>query len=162
MAGGIALSIVEDDEILYRSISLKRSQCKRDGNGDWRLSSQAFTDSSLKPSVDRACLCGNDPTRAQKSPEDGIASLLTLDVRNIKDFKQTVNSKPMLDEHGQERMHAFDAIPDPITTHPENPAHALITSSPGYDGKSAFKRLIERLARMAEGRGWEILPQEQQ
>lgn len=156
------MSIVEDDEILYRSVSLKRDQCVHDGNGNWRLSSQAFTDSSLKPSVDRACLCKHDPRHAQKSPEDGIVSLLTLDVRNIKDFKQTVNGKPKIDENRQELMHAFDVIHDPKTTHPENPAHALITASPGYASKSAFKRLIERLARMAGGRGWEIIPQEQQ
>lgn len=156
------MSFVADDEILYRSISSKRNQCTRDANGSWRLSSQAFTDSSLQPSVDRACLCEYDPSRAKKSPEDGIVSLVTIDVRNIKDFKQTDKGKPIADENGQELMHAFDVIPDPITTHPENPAHALITASPGYSGKSAFKRLIERLARMAEARGWAITPQEQQ
>ena len=156
------MSIVEDDEILYRSVSFKRNQCVLDENGAWRLSSQAFTDSSLKPSVDRACLCEHEPSRAQKSPEDGIASLIALEVRNIKDFKQTNNGKPLTDENGQELRHAFDVIHDPITTQPENPAHALIIATPGYSGKSAFKRLIERLARIAEKRDWLITPQEQQ
>ncbi|WP_283745864.1 hypothetical protein [Sideroxydans sp. CL21] len=157
------MSFVEDEEILYRSISFKRNQCARDANGNLRLSSQSFTDPSLQPSVDRARLFDNDPCRAQKSPEDGIVSLVTIDVRNIKDFRQTTDKgKPKTDENGQELMHAFDVIPDPVTTHPVNPAHALITSSPGYTGKSAFKRLIERLARLAENRGWIITPQEQQ
>lgn len=156
------MSFVEDDEILYRSISIKRSQCVPNGVGGYRLSSQAFTDSSQKPSVDRACLCDNDPTRAQKSPTDGIVSLIAREVRSIKNFNQTKDGKPLQDESGQELMHVFDVIPDPITTPPENPAHALIVTSPSYASRSAFNRLIERLARIAETRGWIITPQEQQ
>lgn len=156
------MSFVKDDEVLYRSISIKRSQCVSNGVGGWKLSSQAFTDLSQKPSVDRACLCNNDPVRAQKSTADGIVSLIAHEVRSIKDFKQTKDGKPLQDENGQELMHIFDVVPDPITTHPENPAHALIVTSPSYASRSAFKRLIERLALIAESRGWIITPQEQQ
>lgn len=154
------MSFVKDDEILYRSISVKRRQCVPNGDGHWRLSSQAFTDSSQKPSVDRACLCDNDPVRAQKSPEDGIVSLIAHEVRGIKNFNQTKDGKPLQNEKGQELMHVFDVVPDPITTPPENPAHAQVVTSPSYTSRSAFNRLIERLARIAEDRGWIIAPQE--
>ena len=154
------MTSVANDEILFRSVSLERKQCVLDENGSWRLSSQAFSDRTMKPSVDRSLLCNADPSYAQKSPKDGVVSVIAIEVREIKNFpRKDEKGKDLINEVGVVLNHAFDVVPDPITTPPENLAHALIITSPDYSSPNAFKRLLERLTRIAEKRDWLIKPQ---
>lgn len=147
----MAADSVGDDEVLFRSVSVKHSQCKRDEAGRWKLSSQAFADRTQKPSVDRAILCNSDPFFTQKSPKDGVVSVVAVEVRGIKGVTQN-------DTNGNVVMtHAFDVIPNPII--PDNPAHALIVSTPDYSKPRVFKKLLERLRYIADRRGWMIEPQ---
>lgn len=143
---------VADDEVLFRNISIVHNQCKRDTSGHWRLSSQAFSDRYYKPSVDRAILCNADPSRTQKSPKDGVVSVLAVDVRKIKDLTQKDAKGNVI------TTHAFDVIPDAVLPH--NPAHALIISTPACSNQRVFKKLLERLQYIANLRGWLIEPQE--
>jgi hypothetical protein len=54
---------VYDDETLYRSVV--PSLWKQKSDGEFYLSSQAFADRNRRPSVDRARLCGHDPSYTQ-------------------------------------------------------------------------------------------------
>lgn len=143
---------VADDEVLFRSVSSKHNQCTRDTSGRWKLSSQAFSDRYYKPSVDRAILCNSDPSHTQKSPKDGVVSVIAVEVRKIKDISQNDDKGNVI------TTHAFDVIPDADI--PDNPAHALIVSTPDYCNSKVFKKLLERLRYIADRRGWMIEPQE--
>jgi SepF-like predicted cell division protein (DUF552 family) len=121
--------------------------------GRWRLSSQAFSDRRLQPSVDRAHLCNSDPYFTQKAPNDGVVSVVAAEVREIKDIIQNdASGKPIL-------THVIDVIPQAII--PDNPSHAIIDASPAYSNQRVFRRLLERLREIAERRGWMIEPKDE-
>lgn len=146
----MAVDCVGDEEILFRNISIAHHQCKRNADGTWHLSSQAFSDRSSKPSVDRALLCDANPLHTQKSENDGVVSVVAYDVRATASVIQNDAKGNLV------QSHAIDVTPDPL--HPHNPAHALITSAPEYANKSVFRKLLERLQFLAELRGWLIEP----
>ena len=82
-------SFVDDEELLYRSISYtKLKDYIQQTNDGIAISSQAFSDRWLKPSVDRAVLNNNDPSKTQINPKDGIVSLLTSKIRKIDEVKR--------------------------------------------------------------------------
>lgn len=129
---------VADEELLYRSV--RETEIIREG-GTLRISSQAFSDRSQQPSVDRASLCNHDPTWTQKSPTDAVVSLLAADVRGIRTLTRR-------DEQGREvGIYAIDVRPEPLL---DNPAHAQVYADPAFTSKSLFRRLCERLAQMAQ------------
>lgn len=143
---------VGDEEILFRNISFAHNQCKKNADGSWHLSSQAFSDRSFKPSVDRAVLCNTNPFHTQKSEKDGVVSVVTIDVRATATVIQNdAKGNPI-------QTHAIDVTPDPIQPH--NLAHALITASPEYGTPKVFRKLLERLQFLAQSRGWLIEPTE--
>jgi hypothetical protein len=135
---------VTDDELLYRRVL--SGHLVREGE-TLRISSQAFSDRSLQPSVDRAKLCSYDPRWTQQGPRNAVVSLHAADVRS---------TLPRRDEQGRETgFYEIDVKPDPL---PENPAHALIYASPAFATKSVFRKLLERLAQLAQ---IELLPDEE-
>jgi hypothetical protein len=135
---------IADEELLYRRV-LRDHLVREDGA--LRISSQAFADRSMQPSVDRAELCDHDPRWTQQEPTNGVLSLLAADVRG---------TLPQRDERGRETgVYAIDVKPDPL---PDNPAHALIYAEPPFATRSVFRRLLERLAQMAR---IELLPDEE-
>lgn len=106
---------VEDGEILYRRIQAGKKYKVPQPDGTFRLSSMAFGDPAYRPSVNRAELCGNDPSKTQINPTDGVVSLIACDVRAI------------------DRVVQHDRNGEPIFTHnidvehmpePQNFAHA--------------------------------------
>lgn len=145
---------VADDELLYRCIFYKTS----DGTKTYKVendkvyvSNSAFRDADLAPSVDRAVLCQQDPKHTQKSPEDGVVGLISQDVRLIDSVVQK-------DSKGREEFtYKIDILPRPL---PDNGAHAQIEPTPAYRSKSVFRKLLERLAFLANQREWEISPWE--
>lgn len=145
---------VANNEFLYRCIFYKTS----DGSKTYKVegdkvyvSIAAFRDASLAPSVDRAILCEYNSTYTQKSPEDGVVSLICQDVRLIDSVVQK-------DSKGKEEFtYEIDVLPRPL---PNNNAHAQIESTPAYRSKSVFRKLLERLAFLANQREWEISPWE--
>jgi hypothetical protein len=145
---------VADNESLYRCVFHQTSdgtQTYKIENDKAYISTAAFRDSSSAPSVDRACLCNHDPTYTQKSPQDGIISLISREVRLI-------NSIIQKDSKGREEFtYKIDVLPRPL---PDNVAHAQIEPTPAYRSKSVFRKLLERLAFLANQREWEILPWE--
>lgn len=135
---------VLDDEILYRRVPDREENYERD-NGSYTLLPAAFLDRAKQPSVDRAILRDNDPTKSQWEPTDFVVSMVTVEVRSIDDISRTV-----------------DVVPDPIEDHPDlpdNPAHALITADPRFqkNEKTAFRKLRIALSRLSSCR-WEISP----
>lgn len=147
---------VADDELLYRCIFFGRDCYQIDGKIA-RVSSQAFTDRKQSPSVDRAKICGFAPTWTQKDVKDGVISLLTTEVRMI-DTIVTRNDKGKII-----CTYKIDVYPAPIVDEPnlqDNPAHAEIRPTPEYQSRSVFRKLLERLAFLANQREWEILPYE--
>lgn len=145
---------VADDEFLYRCIFYRTSDGTKTykvENGKACVSIHAFRDTSLAPSVDRAVLCEYNPTYTQKNPEDGVVSLISQDVRLI----DSVVQKDSKDR--EEFTYKIDVLPRPL---PNNNAHAQIEPTPTYRSKSVFRKLLERLAFIANQREWEILPWE--
>lgn len=144
-----AQQTVHDDEFLYRSVSPGRGNLYNYEGGKLKLSSQAFNDKKYnQPSVDRAQLRNNDPKNSQLSPNDGIVSLLTKEIRN-----ETVK----INNPADPIQYALDVRPDPID---DNPAHAIIISSPLYKNDNAFRKVKIKLALLANKRGWLLEPKE--
>lgn len=147
---------VVDDELLYRCVFFGRNCYQIDGK-TVHISSQAFADTNQAPSVDRAKLCAFEPIRTQKDVKDGVISLVTIEVRMI-DTVVTRNDKGKII-----CTYKIDVYPAPIVDEPnlqDNPAHAEIRPTPEYQSKSVFRKLLERLAFLANQREWEILPYE--
>ena len=142
--------------MLYRRIPARSSGSEfytKSSEGKINFSKSAFADRGLKPSVDRACLHGNDPTKTQLSNTDGVIGLIACNVRAIDDLSGC-------DHKGNiTTLYKIDVIHRPT---PENKAHACIEPSPEYASDKVFKRLQQRLARLADqhfvDHGWEIKP----
>jgi hypothetical protein len=144
--------VVTDDELLYRCVFLGLDKYYRISKSGVELSSQAFADRGSAPSVDRAKLCNYNPKWTQKNLDDGVVSLIVSEVRMI-DVAQN-------DSKGNQLFaYKIDVCPRPVE---ENPAHAQIEPSPDYTNKTTFRKVTEKLARLATERinkqGWEIMP----
>lgn len=144
LANGVAEGAsdhVHDDETLYRSVV--PSLWKQKSDGEFYLSSQAFADRNRRPSVDRARLCGHDPSYSQFRPSDYVCSLLAEDVRAISTVIRH-------DRKGVPQVrHNIDVEPVPLS---DNAAHAEIFTVPEISGGRLFERLLEKLAYLAR---WE-------
>ncbi|SRR6266852_4163072 len=144
-------NFVGNDEILYRRVLPGRNHYKFKPDETIEISSQAFYDPELRISVDRANLCDNNPKRTLGNGS-GVLSLVTIDVRSVVDLSREENQKQVIERF------RIDVEPVPL---PNNSAHAEIHAIPSFtdfDKKRAFKRLCQRLARLAEARKWEIRP----
>jgi hypothetical protein len=147
-------SFVADEELLYRSIPYtKLKDYIQQTNGGFAISSQAFSDRGLKPSVDRAVLNNNAPSKTQVNPRDGVVSLLTSKIRKIDEVKKQSQDAENI------TIYKIDVVHRPTST---NFAHAQIEPSPEYETKNIFKKLTHSLAFLATQRirehGWEIDP----
>lgn len=146
--------VVTDDEILYRCVFRGLDKYYRIGESGLELSSQAFTDRNQAPSVDRAKLCGWKPKHTQKNPDDGVVSLIAGEVRMINVSQNDQKGNTLFD-------YKIDVCPRPTN---DNPSHAQIEPSPDYASKGTFRKVSEKLARLATERinkqGWEIEPYE--
>jgi hypothetical protein len=98
-------SIIDDSEDLYRSVRADSNEYSYQ-SGKLLFSSTAFDDRSMKPSVDRSAI-RTDPTEARRNPTDGIAKILTKDVRQCCSVPIIKNGTPVGD-------HAVDAIHHPL------------------------------------------------
>lgn len=141
---------VEDNELLYRCVFYGRDCYKIEGS-TVRISSQAFADRRFAPSVDRSKLCDHDPSHTQIDSKDAVVSLVTQEVRLIDTVIQR-------DDKGRTVCtYKIDVYSDPKQ---DNVAHAEIRPTPEYANKSVFRKLLERLAFLANQREWEIKPYE--
>lgn len=153
---------VGDDELLFRSVEgdPAKKHWHRDEDNVLRVSSAAFMDPAYKPSIDRARLCGDDPTWTRRNPADGVVRLTAAGIRAIDPAKVAD-----LDAKGhvaQERR--VDAVPDPIEEDAAlqrraNPAHALVVTTPQIaTNNKAWSRVRAALAFVANEHGWAIEP----
>jgi hypothetical protein len=143
-------SIVDDAEDLYRSI---RAGDYSYQGGRLFFSSTAFDDREMKPSVDRSSMRTN-PADARIGPTDGIAKVLTADVRNSCKVP-IVKNGVVVGEY------AVDAIHRPIENDPiegDNPAHCQIECNPLIESDSRFKKLKAALANLANKHGFVVSP----
>lgn len=114
--------------------------------GNLEVLPMAFYDNKNEPSVDRACIHNNDPSKTQGTVEDGVIKLLAGDVRNME-----------IDNH------KIDIIPDPTD---ENLAHSRIIMIPNVNKvpsdmqKGLRQKFRENLALIANQLGWVIEPAE--
>ncbi len=143
-------NIIGDNEIIHRCVFYGRN-CYKIIENAAKITSQAFTDRSQKPSVDRAILCDFNPQYTQKTPRDGVVSLVVQEVRLI-DFIIQNDPKGNL-----EFLYKIDVIYCPLDN---NIAHAQIEPNPEYRNDKPFRKLLERLVYLASQRGWEIEPYE--
>lgn len=132
---------VQDDEGLYRRVlnNPQNFPSAKDGSGTIHLSSQIFSERTMRPSVDRAHLREHDPTKTQNDPSDGILLLFAHQVRSARTDRY--KDGKLVEKDGYQA----DVEPVPL---PGNPSHAEIYGRPGFDTKSAFHKMIERLARL--------------
>ena len=144
---------VRDDELLYRSV---RSESEVEeyffDRGKLIIRPAAFNDKRKKPSVDRAELREFNPSLSKLNETDGIVSLITADVRAIKEVETKTEDRDV--------VHAIDVIYDPK---PKNHAHSHIIVDPEFLGtgskqKSTFKKLRVALATLATENGWTLEP----
>jgi hypothetical protein len=143
---------VDDAEDLYRAISAGHHGYTI-RNGVYIISQSAFDDSEQKPSVDRSSI-RTAMVDTKMSPTDGVIVVNTGDVR--KSCKVPIldpKGKPIGGEYNVDVKHRPIVAPDP-----ENLAHCQIESSPMYTNSSRFKKVKEALARLANKKGFIILP----
>lgn len=143
------LSMVDDGELLYRRVLWQDVP-------DGKISVTAFNDRRWKPSVDLSSL--RESVQASQSlPTDGIAQLITAEVRAIL-IVVAPNAKPK-----SEAPHVVDVLERPIPADnveglPENLAHAQIEVEPDFLNDSRFRKLKEALALLAGKRELLIFP----
>lgn len=140
---------VDGDELLFRRISA--GDVAWDG-AEWRLSSQAFNDRKMTPSVDRQRL-RPDPHDTKLEGTDGVAQLLTADIHAHVRLVKNPNATPP----APIEFYAVEVVPRPIDK-PPNPAHAQIESAPAIASGSHFKKLKDALCRLTERRAWVVPP----
>lgn len=146
---GNPVTAIEDDEHLYRRVPDDPKLYKGSTGGDLvHLSASAFNDRCKRPSVDRATLRGSDPLRSCLDDSDGVVSLIAAEVRKVKVDQLDAKQKPV-------RTHDIDVLHRP---EPHNYAHAQVEPAPSIETNTTFHRLKERLARLAEARGWTVVP----
>jgi hypothetical protein len=147
---------VSNDDILYRRVLASDNHVSVDGpDRTPRISSQAFNDRERKPSVDLARLCG--PTGAawtQEGEENGVLRLITGEVRAEPVVGEMKAAAPPAGAAKSVKVeHQIDVHECPVKDvegHRDNPAHAEIRPSPEWCSKNVFRRLLERLARIAK------------
>jgi hypothetical protein len=151
-------SPVGDDEWLFRSIRADPSEfVTKDGKRI--VQPRAFADAAKEPSVDRACLCEDEPEHARKSDTDGVVSFQTNRVRQVHVVKGDPKGPP-----AKLTKYSVDVHPEPVykdNPHdlPENLAHAVARAAPTITSDKVFRRLRESLARIATEHGvWRIEP----
>lgn len=101
--------------------------------------SEAFFDRDKKISVDRADLCGHDPTHTQEKSENFVRCLRAKGVRGINDVVTG-------DERTGKAQHDIDVVPYPLN---DNDAHAHIVGKPHVSSKGAFRKLRHSLLRLS-------------
>ena len=148
---------VWDDEELYRSVrGAPEAEEYIFDRGKLRIRSNAFRDTSKKPSVDRAKLKEFNPFCSKLSNTDGIVSLIASDIRAIKEVETKTADR--------DATHVVDVIYDPNPkSNPENYAHSQIIVDPEFfdtdsKKKKTFNKLQKALARLATKRGWTLAP----
>ncbi len=139
MADGLGgdVACVKNSEKLYRGVRRAYWKPKKDGSG-FRLSSQAFTDPEYRISVYRACLCGHNPSRAQKDDTYYVCSLLAERVRSIGSVAEKDNDKIV-------QRYTIDVEPKPLAEE-EDDSHAEIFATPDIFSPRVFRRLQDALA----------------
>ncbi len=144
---------VTDDETLYRRVPCIEGLYMIRADGSVKVSSAAFSDRYFRPSVDHAELRHNDPRNTQRELSDGVVSVVTRDVRSIDTVAQNDTDGRLIQSFRVDVEHV------PILNHPtlpDNAAHSEISTNPICPNKSVFRKLLERLAQLANERPWEI------
>lgn len=140
---------VADAEHLYRSVHDDERLHQTDRAGRLtHLSASAFNDVGKKPSVDRAAM-RESPEQSKKGPDQGIVTLVAGEVRVIKKVQQLDAKQNVV------QAHVIDVIHRPEV---DNHSHSQIEAAPSIANDATFRRLRERLAQMAEIRGWTLQP----
>lgn len=151
---------VENDEKLYRSVRVDRTTFKPEA-GTWRVSSQAFADRSRRVSMHRHSLCPNPPHSAPPRVPDKVSGLL-IDAL-VRFTASEIREIDITHPEGSSIRYLCDVEPDTAPTPngtPQHISHCVITSSPVFPEKpdTPFRKLKERLARLADSREWAIPP----
>jgi hypothetical protein len=140
--GRAPTTYVEDEERLYRLVQPKYVQWTEVGP---RIGVNAFLAVNWRVSVDRAELCGHDPSHTQVDSMDYVCSMLTSDVRATS----TVWSGP---SKGVSAPTKYEIDVEHVPEH-DNHAHAEIYGNPPISRRKPFSKLKERLALISE---WEL------
>ncbi len=149
----MSVDFVTDDEILYRRVPHIEGLYVILDDKTVRVSTVAFSDRAFRPSVDRARLHQHNPKLIQKEPSDGVVSVVTLNVRSIDTVVQQDRDRNTLQVFEVDVEHV-PILNDPVL--PDNPAHAEIYTNPICPNRSIFRKLSERLAQLANERGWDL------
>lgn len=113
---------------------------------DWRyyppqVKSEGFSTSDFRISVDRATICGYDPTHTQGDNANSVCCFVTIDIRNIAAVVQN-------DARGNpEVTYKVDVEPAPLSG---NDAHAEIFGFPDISHEKVFRRLRHALRELSD------------
>jgi hypothetical protein len=132
---------VQSHERLYRLVQPKYVQWTEEGP---QIGVNAFLAENWRVSVDRADLCGHNPSHTQVDDSDYICSMVTSDVRAT----DTVFKGPGEGE-SEPTTYKIDVEHIPL---PDNYAHAEICGNPSISKRKPFSKLKERLVQISR---WE-------
>lgn len=147
--------MVSNEEIVYRRVQSNATKTTpapqyEIEDGVPKVTRMAFSDRLLRPSVDRALLCNNDPiiTRGE-DVRDGVVSLPVEAIRRIDTVVRQVDPP---------QRYGVDVIAARLE---HNPAHAEVRTAPALEARESnlFKKLTTALVLIARDR-WEITPQD--
>ena len=113
---------------------------------DWKsyppeVKSEGFSTSDFRISVDRALLCGHDPTHTQGHGANCVCCFVTIDIRSIAAVFQN-------DHEGNPSVrYDVDVEPVPLI---HNHAHAEIFGVPDISHEKVFRRLRHALRELCD------------
>jgi hypothetical protein len=136
----------EDGECFHRSVLLEVRYYEVETTSETiRLSSQAFDDVHLEPSVFRKSLCDNAPwsNPPRLNPTDMIGELTASQIRGIEETKG-------IEGNALFQSYIADVFPD--QSNGQHIAHYVVRTKPmlGKSDKKVFRRLRHSLAAKAK------------
>ena len=137
--------MLADEEDVFRRV-LRGQGYRVDADGAIRVTATAFADRNRQPSVDRVLVCLS-PSFTQQCDGNCVLILRVEAVRGV----------PVENTEKQVRYQA-DVMARPL---PDNAAHCQIELEPSPYTQGMFRKLTDRLARLATTEcRWAILPVE--
>jgi hypothetical protein len=158
-----SLIAVASEEDVDRSIFLIKGCIAVTGDGSVYVSANAFADKEKQPSLYRRCLTDDppysNPPRLFSPEKQFLDAVVTLRAGAIRQLS------PFVADSGEGRnrvttTYSINIKPD--LSDNQHQSHAIVYAEPNYRSNSAFERIKERLARIANERiateGWAIAP----
>jgi hypothetical protein len=137
---------VASGENLYRSIRLVPNNFYRDSEGNWHISSEAFSDIAQRVSLFRHQLCDNPPSSnpPRLNADDVLACLIAGRI-----MSETIENTP---EQGMDkgRTTTYRFFIEPDQSDNQHISHVVVVPNPEFTSRKVFDKLKRRLVILIE------------